>query len=107
MSPATTQDSTGDTWIRYEPSEVLPPGETVRETLEALEMTQTQLALRTGLSGKHINQIIQGQSALTHDTAIALERATGVPAQFWNALESQYRDHLSRERERQSLSAHY
>lgn len=93
------------TWIAYEPSEVLPPGETLRETLEAIDMSQMQLAQRTGLSTKHINQIIQGQSALTHDTAIALERATSVPARLWNALEAQYRDQLARERERTSLVA--
>lgn len=93
------------TWIAYEPNEVLPPGETLRETLETIEMSQMQLAQRTGLSTKHINQIIQGQSALTHDTAIALERATGVPARLWNALEAQYRDQLARERERTSLVA--
>jgi HTH-type transcriptional regulator/antitoxin HigA len=89
----------------YEPNEVLPPGETLRETLEALDMSQTQLALRTDLSVKHINQIIQGQAALTHETAIALERATGVPARFWNALEAQYRDHRSRVDERASLDS--
>lgn len=93
------------TWITYEPNEVLQPGETLRETLDAIEMSQMQLAQRTGLSTKHINQIIQGQSALTHDTAISLERATGVPARLWNALEAQYRDQLARERERTSLVA--
>jgi len=87
----------------YRPDQVLPPGETLRETLEALDMTQTQLAQRTGLSGKHINQIIQGQSALTHETAISLERATGIPSRLWNSLESQYRDYMSRIRERESL----
>jgi len=93
-------------WTAYTPTEVLAPGETLRETLETLEMSQTQLAQRTGLSSKHINQIIQGQSSLTHETAIAFERATGVPARFWNSLESQYRDHVAREHERQALTAH-
>ncbi|EWM15310.1 toxin-antitoxin system, toxin component [Kutzneria sp. 744] len=91
---------------RYEPTEVLPPGETLRETLDALDMSQTQLAARTGLSAKHVNQIIQGQAVLTHETAISLERATGVPARFWNELESRYRDHLSRAQERKNLAAH-
>lgn len=90
----------------YTPAEVLPPGETLRETLDALDMSQTQLAARTGLSTKHINQIIQGNAVLTHDTAIALERATAVPARFWNTLEANYRDHLSRAEERKSLAAH-
>ncbi len=96
---------TESTWIPYEPTEVLPPGETLRETLDALEMSQQKLAQRTGLSPKHINQIIQGQSALTHETAIALERATGVPASFWNTLESNYRDYEARRRERTQLTS--
>jgi HTH-type transcriptional regulator/antitoxin HigA len=90
----------------YTPDEVLPPGETLRETLDALDMSQAQLAARTGLSTKHVNQIIQGHAVLTHETAIALERATAVPARFWNTLEANYRDHLSREEERKSLAAH-
>lgn len=88
----------------YEASEVLPPGETLRETLDALDMSQQKLALRTGLSVKHINQIMQGNSALTPETAIALERATGVPARFWNALEARYRDYKTREEERSALA---
>lgn len=92
--------------VPYAPTEVLAPGETLRETLEALDMSQTQLAQRTGMSTKHVNQILQGHAALTHDTAILLERTTGVPARFWNSLEAQYRDILAREQERQSLTRH-
>lgn len=88
-------------------NEVLPAGETLRETLEWLEMSQSQLAQRTGMSTKHINQIIQGQAALTHDTAILLERTTGVPARFWNSLEAQYRDHLARKNERDLLALNH
>ena len=91
--------------VPYAPvEEVLAPGETLREALESLEMSQSQLAQRTGMSTKHINQIIQGQAALTHDTAILLERTTGVPARFWNSLEAQYRDHLARKNERDALA---
>ena len=95
-------------YVPYAPAdEVLPPGETLREALESLEMSQSQLAQRTGMSTKHINQIIQGQAALTHDTAILLERTTGVPARFWNSLEAQYRDHLARKNERDVLALHH
>lgn len=103
-----TDDGAGDsTWVRYTPTDVVAPGETLRETLDALDMSQAQLAQRTGMSTKHINQILQGQAALTHDTAILLERTTGVPARFWNSLEAQYRDNLAREHERQALSNHH
>jgi HTH-type transcriptional regulator/antitoxin HigA len=88
----------------YVPDSVLPPGETLRDTLEALPMTQAELSTRTGLSTKHINQIVQGVAVLSHDTAIVLERATGVPARLWNSLESNYRDYLARKRERDELA---
>lgn len=98
-----TTTPTGRERYAYEPAEVLPPGETLRETLENVDMSQAQLAARTGLSTKHINQIIQGAAALTHETAILLERVTGVPARFWNALEDHYRDYLARIDEREEL----
>ncbi len=90
----------------YLPESVLPPGETLRETLEALGMNQVELSQRTGLSTKHVNQIIKGIAALSHETAISLERATGVPARFWNALEANYRDYISRANERKELEGH-
>jgi len=88
----------------YLPDSVLPPGETLRETLAALDMSQAELSVRTSLSTKHINQIVQGIAVLSHDTAIALERATGVPARMWNSLEANYRDYLARSRERDDLA---
>lgn len=92
-------------WIPYAPDEVSVPGETLRETLEALPMSQSELASRTGLSNKHVNQIVSGIAPLTYDTAIKLERATGVSARMWNALEANYRDFKSREAERESLAS--
>jgi HTH-type transcriptional regulator/antitoxin HigA len=76
--------------LRYRPDYATPPGETLRETLEALGMTQADLSRRTGLSTKHINQIIQGFAPLSPDTALALERVVGVPARLWNSLEANY-----------------
>lgn len=99
-TPTTTDD-----WYPWNPADIPLPGDTLRETLDALDMTQARLAQRTGLSGKHINQIIKGQSAITHEMAIALERATGVPARFWNALEAQYRDYRVRSDEKTELTA--
>ena len=55
-------------------------------------MSQTDLAARSGLSTKHINQIIQGLAPLTQETALILERVTGTPAGFWNRLEASFRE---------------
>lgn len=91
-------------WVPYDPDQVTSPGETLRETLDALPLSQTDLAVRTGMSIKHINQLVSGTATLSHDTAIRLERATGVPARTWNTLEANYRDSLSRSVERQALA---
>lgn len=92
-------------WHPYVPANIPAPGYTLRETLEAQGMSQSKLASRTGLTLKHINQIIQGNAAISASTAIALERATGVPASFWNNLESQYQDHKVRTEEANELAA--
>ena len=75
---------------RFAPDYATPPGESLRQTLEALQMTQAELAERAQLSTKHINQIIQGFAPITPETSIALERVTGAPASFWNNLEANF-----------------
>lgn len=103
MDVAHAEDERRD-WYPYVPASVPTPGYTLRETLEALDMSQSKLAARTGLTLKHINQIIQGNAAISPSTAVALERATGVPASFWNNLESEYQDHKVRNDEAAALA---
>lgn len=87
----------------YEPDYAVPPGQTLQETIEVLGMDQRELALRSGLSPKHINLVIKGTAPITHDTAIRLERVTGVSARMWNNLEAKYREQLARQAERARL----
>lgn len=86
----------GGTLYKYEPDFAVAPGETLKEVLEDLGMSQAELATRTGLSPKHVNQVIQGHVRLTPDMAARLEPVVGVPARIWNRLESNYRDLLTR-----------
>jgi HTH-type transcriptional regulator / antitoxin HigA len=53
------------TAFRYEPEHALPTGATLQEVLEEQGMTQSDLATRTGLSTKHVNQIIKGTAPVT------------------------------------------
>ena len=92
------------TATEYKPDYAIPPGHTLRDTIEALDMTQAELARRTGISAKHINQVIQGVAPLSPETALALEHVTGVPARLWNALEANYRQREAR-RELTELTA--
>lgn len=90
---------------RYEPDLVLPPGETLVEVIAERGMTQAELAVRTGLSAKHINQIVKGMASITPGTALLLESATGVPARVWSNLEIAYREHVSRLEEADRLES--
>ncbi len=86
--------------MRFRPDYAIAPGETLRETLAEIGMSQADLAERANLSPKHVNQIIQGLAPITHETALAFERITAVPARIWNSLEADYRDSLARQAQR-------
>jgi len=75
---------------RYAPDYALPPGGTLVEVLSERGMSQAELARRAGLSAKHVNQIVLGTAALSAETALRLERVTGVPASVWTELEADY-----------------
>jgi HTH-type transcriptional regulator/antitoxin HigA len=90
--------------VRFEPDYAVAPGGTLRATLTSLGMTQSELAERTGLSLKHINQIIQGIAPITAETALHFERTTSVPARMWNSLEATYREQIARRENRKLLA---
>ena len=74
----------------------VPPGATIREQLKEKGMSQKEFALRMDMSQKHISRLVNGDVLLTAETALRLETVLGVPAQFWNNLESVYREKLIR-----------
>ena len=80
----------------YQPDFVSPPGETLRETIEAWDITQAALAERTGKTLKAINEIVQGKSAITPETALQLEKVLGVPAGFWLNREARFQEFKAR-----------
>lgn len=84
----------------FRPDYAIPPGETLRDRLAEMNLSQAELALRAGLSTKHVNQIIKGSAPITLETAIALERITGIPASVWNRREADYREGLLRSKPR-------
>jgi antitoxin HigA-1 len=61
-----------------------------RHFLKPLAMTQTEAALRLGVSRRRINELVQGRRAMTPDTAIRCAMAFGLPAADWLALQSQW-----------------
>lgn len=74
----------------------VPPGETIKEQLDDRNMTQKEFARRMELSEKHISHLINGEVKLTPSVALRLEMVLGIPASFWNNLESIYREDLEK-----------
>jgi addiction module HigA family antidote len=75
-------------------SKTLPPihpGEILlEEFLKPLDMNPHQLAMALRVPPNRIAQIIQGERAITADTALRLGRYFGVNPQFWLNLQSTY-----------------
>ena len=67
--------------------EPIHPGETLREDLEALGMSAAELARRVEVPVNRITQILNGQRAITGDTALRLGRFFGTSAEFWLNLQ--------------------
>lgn len=88
------------------PAYATPPGETLLETIQALGMSQIELESRTGINKKTINRIIKGKEPITQKTALALEKVLKVPAHFWLNMDNRYRQHLARQAEEATMSAH-
>lgn len=95
---------TSQIMTQYTPDFVFPPGETIRELLEARRMTQVELAEKMNLSEKAVSQLLNGKSSLTHESALKLERVFGVDASFWSNLEARYQEYVAREQEAQRLA---
>ncbi|MCA9682079.1 MAG: HigA family addiction module antidote protein [Myxococcales bacterium] len=80
----------------FHPDWVSPPGDTIADALEEQGMTQADLAIRTGFSRKHVNDLIRGRATITADTAMRLESVVGGSARFWLDREVQYREAMAR-----------
>lgn len=69
---------------------IIHPGETLEEIIEDREMTQRELAVRTGMTEKHISTVIHGQKNISAAFARKLEYALGIETSFWMNLQANY-----------------
>jgi HTH-type transcriptional regulator / antitoxin HigA len=72
------------------PAEVFPPGEFLRDELEARGWTQTEFAEIVGRPFTFVNELINGKRGITPETAHELSAALGPSAQFWMNLDAAY-----------------
>ncbi len=64
------------------------PGEMLlEEFLKPLGISQVDFAKRIGVSYVRLNAVINGRRGATPNTALRLEKATGMDADFWLGLQ--------------------
>jgi addiction module HigA family antidote len=66
------------------------PGRHLAEQLDALGMSAAELARRIKVPTNRVTQILNGQRAVTGDTALRLGRFLGTSAEFWLNLQMLY-----------------
>lgn len=71
-------------------AEAFPPGEFIKDELEARDWTQDTLSEITGIPAPVISNIIRGKRAISVEIASQLSSAFGTTAQYWMNLETSY-----------------
>ena len=83
------------------PPVVYHPGETLKEKLEELNMSIGEFAIRTSQPEKTIYAVINGQSPVTPDMAIAFEKVTGIPTHMWLRHQRRYDEYKAEKRQKE------
>src|SRR5713226_7299006 len=85
------------------PLTAIHPGEHLAEELEALGMSAAELARQLKVPTNRITEIINGQRAITGDTALRLGHFFGTSAEFWLNLQSLYELRLAEQKVGKSI----
>src|SRR6266700_6710603 len=72
------------------PTTAIHPGEHLAEELDALGMSAAELARQLKVPTNRVTGILNGQRAVTGDTALRLGHFFGTSAEFWLNLQSLY-----------------
>lgn len=83
---------------------LIHPGETLKEVLESREMSQKELAIRTGFTEKHISTVVKGKKGISAKFAQGLEYVFGIDASFWCNLQAEYEQELLRFNETNNIT---
>ena len=84
------------------PAEVFPPGEFIKDELDARGVSETDFAKAMGLDLVTVRQILCGSAEVTPELASQLETALHVDAEYWLNLEAAYRRAKGPEQHRRS-----
>jgi addiction module HigA family antidote len=81
------------------------PGEHLAEELKELGMSAAELARNLDVPTNRITSILNGQRAVTGDTALRLSHFFGTSAEFWLNLQSIYELRVARKKLGKSIKA--
>src|SRR5215472_14076618 len=84
---------------------VIHPGEHLAEELQELDMSAAELARKLNVPTNRVTGILNGQRAITGDTALRLAHFFGTSAEFWLNLQSLYELRLARQEVGKSLKS--
>jgi antitoxin HigA-1 len=78
--------------------EAIHPGEHLSEELHELGMSAAELARNLGVPTNRVTQILNGQRAITGDTALRLAHFFGTTPAFWLNLQNLYELRLAEQK---------
>ena len=66
------------------------PGYYIKDTIDEMELTQEEFAIRLGTTPKTISKIISGEAKLSNDIAEKLSIMLGTSIDVWINLQAKY-----------------
>ena len=105
MTPAPTAHPGFNPPAEFVPDWAAPPGRLIRRELEAAGLSQAEVASRTSVSAKHLNQVLQGHVALSPEVAVALERVLDGDAELWLRMDVSWQAARARDEARSAFSS--
>lgn len=83
----------------------VPTSELIKERLEIYNISQKELAIRLGLSEKHISELLNNKVLLTMEMAMALEKVINLKYEILMGYEIKYRGYLEKKKELEKLNS--
>ncbi len=85
------------------PQLAIHPGEHLAEELSTLDMSAAALARQLKVPTNRITEILNGQRAISGDTALRLAHFFGTSAQFWFNLQTLYELRIAEQKAGKSI----
>lgn len=78
------------------PSNIIHPGEMIKDEIEFRGISQKALAAEIGLPASVLNEVLNGKRAVTTEYALLFEAALGIEADLWLKLQSDYNKQVAK-----------